>query len=103
MAIELGANIGVQAGTSLFPELGGAVAGLAGIAAASAVAAIVIAVLRYTLKPDDESRIASVLRLRRILVVASFLAASGSFFAWIVTGTTSDAVPGLDYVRNWFG
>lgn len=101
--IEIGASIGLSAGTSVFAELGGPLSALSGTTLVCATAAIIVAVVRYNLKPDDENAIASATRIRRVLTVASFLAASGAFFTWLITGTASDPVPGLDQISGWFG
>ena len=101
--IEIGASIGLSAGTSVFAELGAPLSALSGVAASCTVAAILVAVIRYQIKPDDEGALAAATRLRRILTAASFLAASGAFFTWLVTGTASDPVPGLDQISGWFG
>lgn len=100
--MELGTGISHSAGTSLFSALGPVVSGLGGLAAACALAAIGIAVLRFMLQPSDEATLAAITRVRRILVVASFLAASGSVIVWIVNNTSSDPIPGLRYIQYWF-
>lgn len=100
--MELGTGMNVNAGTSFFSALGPVIAPLSVLAAACATVAIGIAIGRYLLQPSDEATVATLTRVRRILVVISFLAALGSIIVWIVNNTATNPIPGLNYIRNWF-
>lgn len=100
--MKIGTNIGVKTGTALFSFLSGALHGLSGLAVASAVLAIGIAVGRHLLSPTDEQTAATLARVRRVLTVVSFLSVSGAIVAWILTATAEEPVPGAHFVRWWF-
>ncbi len=102
MAIDLGTGFSTDTGTALFGLIGPAITGMGALAVASAIAAIGVAIIRHMQHPNDESAVATLHRVRRVLMVISFLSVSGAVFAWIITGTSPDEIPGVHYIRSWF-
>lgn len=91
-----------KTGTSAIDALGEPISALSGLAVAAAAIAIVVAVARHFVGPTDESLGKTLARVRRVLMLVAFLSVSGAFFSWIVTGTASESVPGISYIRGWF-
>lgn len=97
----IGTDGGVQPGDAAIAAIGDPLDALFGLAVAAAAVAVFAAIARHFLAPDDDSLGRTLVRVRRVLMVVAFLSVCGSVFIWVVQGTTSSDVPGLEYLGRW--
>lgn len=96
--LVLGSEINTRAGTSLFEEVGPAFAAFGGLAVATAILALTIAVLRFLIQPTDDQMAATINRVRRVLTILVFFSTFGMIVTWISGNLSEAPIIGQNYL-----